>query len=375
MKNNLLNMPWYEYLFALIVTFSICAGLVPLIIHFAKKKKVLDIPNSARKIHKKPTPLLGGLAIYFSFNIVMLLYAFFSRDLYGEGILLKNIIGITIGTSLLALGGFLDDKYNLKPKYQIIFPVLAIVAVIISGIGIDFIQNPFGAGVWHLDQWNIILFWYGGIAYKLTILADLFTFFWLLAMMYTTKLLDGLDGLVSGITTICGIFIFLIALNNGQIVQSDVALLAVILMGAFLGFLVYNFNPAKIFLGESGSTIAGFLLGTLSIVSVSKIGVTLMLLSIPALDVAWTIIRRIKEGKSPFATSDRKHLHHRLLDAGLSVKQAVLFLYSTTILFGILVYYLQDIGLVAAAFGVIAIFFFVLILGFINLKERKHGRA
>jgi len=337
----------------------------------AKKLKVVDVPNSERKIHKKPIPLLGGLAIFFSFNLVVLFYALYTKDLIGGTIFLKNIFGIMIGTLFLAVGGFLDDKYNLRPRYQILFPILAVLIVIISGVGIDSITNPIGEGLWHLDKYVLNLFWYDGLLYKITLLADTFTFFWLLGMMYTTKLLDGLDGLVSGITLIGAVFMFFVALNKGDIVQYDVALMAIILIGVFLGFLVFNFNPASIFLGEGGSTMAGFLLGSISIISGSKVGVTLMLLSIPALDFLWTIIRRIMEGKSPFATSDKKHLHHRLLDAGFTVKRAVLSLYAITVIFGLVAYYLQDLGWSVLGVTLVVFVVFMLILAYLYKRQRE----
>ncbi len=360
-----------DYIWALLLSFFLALVVTGLVQVVAKKLKVVDIPDNKRKIHKLPIPLLGGLAIFFSFNLVVLFYSLYNKALIGDTIFLKNIIGILLGTFVLAVGGFLDDKYNLRAKYQIIFPVLAVLIVIVSGVGIDSITNPLGEGLWHLDKYNFNLFWYEGYLYKITILADFFTFFWLLGMMYTTKLLDGLDGLVSGVTLISAVFMFFVALNKGEIVQYDVALLAIILIGVFLGFLVFNFNPASIFLGEGGSTMAGFLLGSISIISGSKIGVTLMLLSIPALDFLWTIIRRVMEGKSPFSTADRKHLHHRLLDAGFSVKQAVLSLYSITVIFGLTAYFLQDLGWSILGVSLLVFVVFVLILAYLYKRQRE----
>ncbi len=368
-------MSSFDYIFALVISFLTAVIFTPVIIFIAQKFNILDVPNSDRKIHKKPIPLIGGLAIFFSFNFVMLSYAFFTNDLTGDTIFLKNIIGIFLGTLILSIGGVLDDKFNLRPRYQILFPISAVLVVIIFGIGIDSITNPVGEGILRLDSSQFILFWYHGFPYKLTLFADLFTFFWLLAMMYTTKLLDGLDGLVSGITVIGGLFIFLTALNNNELVQYDVALLAIILVGAFFGFLLFNFNPAAIFLGEGGSTMSGFLLGTLSIVSGSKVGITLMLMSIPALDLVWTVIRRLMEKKSPFATADRKHLHHRLLDAGFSVKQAVLFLYSIIIIFGILAYSVQDYGISFLSACALVVIVFMLILAYLYKRKREREKA
>ncbi|MBT4722354.1 undecaprenyl/decaprenyl-phosphate alpha-N-acetylglucosaminyl 1-phosphate transferase [Candidatus Falkowbacteria bacterium] len=362
-----------NYIFILVTTFIISLIATAVVIWFAKKVKALDIPNSKRKLHKKPIPLLGGLAVFFSFNLVLLFYLYFTNDLTGDTIRLRNIIGIMIGTLFLMIGGFLDDKYNLKPRWQILWPIFAVVSVIVGGIGIDWITNPFGEGLFYLNEYSVTLFWYEGFPYQVTFLADLLTFFWIMGMIYTTKLLDGLDGLVSGVAIIGGIFIFLTALNKSEIIQYDVALLAMIMIGAFAGFLVFNFNPAQIFLGEGGSTLAGFLLGSLSIISGSKIGVTLMLLSIPILDFLWTIIRRIMEKRSPFSGADRKHLHHRLLDAGLSVKKAVLTLYAVTVVFGVMVYYLQDFGLSFTGLALFSLIIFMLILAYAykQTKERR----
>lgn len=363
-----------DFIFALAFAFGVSVVLTGLIQFLAKKFKIVDDPNgnhSGRKIHKKPIPLLGGLAIFFSFNIVALFYSLYTGDLIGDTIFLKNIIGICLGTLFLAIGGFLDDKFNLKPKWQIVWPVLAVLSVVTMGVGIDWITNPFGEGIFHLDTYVLKLFWYQGVLYKVTLLADIFTFFWLMGMMYTTKLLDGLDGLVSGITIISAIFIFFVALNKGDIIQYDIALLAMIMMGVFAGFMVFNWNPASIFLGEGGSTMAGFLLGAVSIISGSKVGVTLMLLSIPVLDFLWTIIRRLMEGKSPFSTSDKKHLHHRLLDAGFSVKQAVFFLYFITVVFGVVAYYLQDLGWSFLSISLLVLLIFMLILTYLYKRQRE----
>ncbi|MBT5338701.1 undecaprenyl/decaprenyl-phosphate alpha-N-acetylglucosaminyl 1-phosphate transferase [Candidatus Falkowbacteria bacterium] len=363
----------YDYIFALMLSFFACLILTPVVIWIAKRSKAIDRPDGQRKIHKKPTPLFGGLAIFLSINLVILIYSIITKDLIGDTIILKNLLGIFIGSLFLAVGGILDDKFDLKPKWQIIWPVFAILSVIICGIGIEFISNPIGEGLFELNKYSFNLFWYEGFPYKVTLFADLFTFAWLIAMMYTTKLLDGLDGLVSGIAIIASVFIFLTALNKGDIIQYDVALLAVIIAGVFAGFLVFNFNPANIFLGEGGSTMAGFLLGSLSIISGSKVGITLMLLSIPVLDFIWTLIRRRMENK-PLFSADRKHLHHRLLDAGLSVKQAVYFLYLIAILFGLIAYSFQDKGLSFMAAVVLVVVVFMLILAYVYTKKKRRDR-
>ncbi|MFA5128728.1 MAG: MraY family glycosyltransferase [Patescibacteria group bacterium] len=320
------------YFTSFIVTFLLAVFLTGLVRRLALKWRVVDEPNETRKIHKKPMPLLGGLAIFLSFFGVLVYYIFFSDKVLGTEIFAKNLIGVFLGGALLMIGGFLDDKYKLAPKYQIIWPIAAVIAVIIGGVGISQITNPFG-GLLHLDSWQKIIFWWDGIPYKITILADLFTFIWLMGMMYTTKFLDGLDGLVSGVSTIGAIIIFFVSLM-AEVAQPGTAMLAIIFAGACAGFLVWNFNPAKIFLGEGGSLFTGFILGVLSIIAGGKIATTLLIMGLPILDAAIVILRRLWSRPKSLVLADQKHLHFRLLRAGMTQRQAVLSLYFVTLAFG-----------------------------------------
>ncbi|NCC71676.1 undecaprenyl/decaprenyl-phosphate alpha-N-acetylglucosaminyl 1-phosphate transferase, partial [bacterium] len=163
--------------------------------------------------------------------------------------------------------------------------------------------------------------------------ADIFTFFWVLGMSYTTKLLDGIDGLVSGITGIGFLILGFLSLNS-IVHQPDTAFVCFILAGCFLGFLIFNFPPAKIFLGESGSIISGFLLGTIAIVAGGKVATTLLIFAIPVFDTFYVIISRIYNKKSPFS-GDRRHLHYRLENLGFSNKQILLFMYLFTLIIGL----------------------------------------
>lgn len=329
-----LNISTYTVPFLL--AFALAIILTLIIRKLALRRQIVDNPDISpeRKIQKAPVPLLGGLAIFLSFTLVMLGYTLFSERVLGGYMLPKYLIGMTIGGLILMVGGFLDDKHGLKPNKQIIWPILACLVVIASGIGITYITNPLG-GTIYLDTIKIKIFELGGLPYYFTLFADLFALIWLLGMMYTTKLLDGLDGLVSGMTTIGAIVIFFLSLNK-EVAQPETALLAIILAGASLGFLMFNFHPAKIFLGEGGSLWTGFMLGVLSVISGAKIATTLLIMGIAILDVIWVVIRRLFfEKKSPFGTADRKHLHFRLLDVGLSHRQAVLFLWFLSLCFGL----------------------------------------
>jgi len=342
-------------------------ALVFFIRKLALRFKIVDQPTGGRKIHKKPIPLLGGLAIFLGFFIVLGFLYFLNPDLIvGKNIFFKNLFGLFFGGLILMIGGFLDDKFDLKPKFQIVFPILAVIVVIASGIGIEKINNPFG-GYIDFTHYEWILFWHEGVAYKFTLLADIFTFIWLMGMMYTTKFLDGLDGLASGITMIGALIIAGLSLSATWF-QPETAVLALILAGACLGFLIFNWHPAKIFLGEGGSLFCGFMLGSLAIISGSKIATTLLVVGIPAFDVLWVILRRIFwEKGSPFK-GDAKHLHFRLLNIGFSHQGAVLFLYFLAIAFGAGALFMQTTSKIIAFF-ILAVL--MIILAAIAARQSK----
>lgn len=315
------------------IAFGVAAGLTPLVGRWALRRHIVDNANLApeRKIHPLPIPLGGGLAIFLAFTLVSWAIALLTPDLFGGFFLPKYLVGITVAGGILIVGGYLDDRFHFTARRQIFFPILAALVTIAVGIGVTYITNPFGGTV-DLSHPTWQIFSLNGRSYRLMLFADLFAFAWLLATTYTTKILDGLDGLVAGVTTIGGIIITVLSLTK-EVTQPETALLAVILAGAAAGFLIWNWHPAKIFLGEGGSTYTGFMLGTLAIIAGGKIATALLILGIPALDVGWAIIRRLT-GKRKATQADRGHLHFRLLDAGLTVRQAVLLLYTVTAVFG-----------------------------------------
>lgn len=356
-----------KFFFPFILSFILSVVLTFLVRKIALKFNIVDDPKTRpeRKIHSKPIPLLGGLAIFLSFNITVLLA---QHSLFGGYLLPKYLLGIFLSGLIIMLGGLIDDKYNLSPKWQFIFPITAVLITIASGIGIEYITNPLG-GIFYLQQINITLFSLDSLPYKITLLADLFTFIWLIGMSYTTKILDGLDGLVSGITVIASLIIFCLSLSQ-NVAQPETAILAIILAGASLGFLIFNFHPAKIYLGEGGSLFAGFMLGVLSIISGGKIATALLIMGIPILDLAWVIIRRLfRDKKSPFKSADKKHLHFRLLDIGFSHRLAVLFLYFLITIFGVSSLFLAGPQKLLAL-GILIIFM-VILGGFIVYKYKK----
>ncbi|MBD3247964.1 hypothetical protein GF382_01580, partial [Candidatus Falkowbacteria bacterium] len=244
-----------NYQFIFVISALLAFFLTKTIKKIAIRFQIIDKPDMIRKIHKKSTPLLGGVAIFVSFFAVLLLIG---EKLISGDLELRHWLGVFIGASFLMIGGFLDDKYDLKPGRQLIWPILAAISVIIGGVEVEKITNPFG-GYIYFDQY---------------LLSPLLIILWLLAMMYTTKLLDGVDGLVSGIGSIGGLVIFLFTATT-QYFQPDIALASLAFSGACLGFLILNWNPAKIFLGEGGSLLVGFILGVLAIISGGKIAIAL----------------------------------------------------------------------------------------------------
>lgn len=357
------------FLFAFLITFILSVSLVPLVKRFAIRNDILDRPTSERKIHTRPIPLLGGLAIFISFSIVTIGYALFSEHLVIGYLKPIQLIGIIGAGLILMVGGYYDDKLNLKPKLSIIAPLLATTFVVACGLSIKGVSNPFAGGTIHFDQlaseFNSQI-----IFYLMQLLTIVISFVWMMGMMYTTKYMDGLDGLVSGVGLIAAIIIFVVA-QNPTLQQDYVALLAIIFAGSVAGFLIYNFNPASIFLGEGGSLFIGLVIASLAIISGTKIATALLVMGVPIFDVAWVIARRFFTGKS-ITSADKNHLHHRLLNVGFSHRNAVLFIYMLTFLFGVTAIFLQTIYKLYVLGGLVV---FMILFGIILVTIYKKQTA
>ncbi len=327
------------YILIGLITFLISVACTTLVRTLATKLSITDKPGDKRKIHTKPIPLWGGLAIYTAMWGSVFLYTILAPahfpDIIGRHVEHSDLLFAALGGLLILVGGMLDDVYNLKPWQQIIWPIAAACIIVSAGIGIEHVSNPLG-GTIELGGWSSVV-----------------TFMWLMVVMYTTKFLDGLDGLVSGMTVINAVIIAVLSLFF--FINIPTAILAVIIASAYAGFLVFNFNPASIFLGESGSLLAGYFLGILAIISGAKLATTMLILGIPILDAVWVISRRMFiERRSPFQ-ADRKHIHFRLLDAGLSQRQAVLVLYIFASIFGVAALFLQSTQKLIGVFVLIGV--------------------
>jgi len=343
------------YFLIFLASLILAAVLTFLVKRAALKFDIVDRPDitsgASRKIHTTATPLLGGVAIFIAYFIFLFIFSprFLSGNLHWS-----HLIAFFLGALIIIIGGALDDKYNLRPSRQIIFPLLAVLVLILGGVEIEKITNPFG-GYFYLKS--------------LVVVGPMLIAAWLLGMMYTTKLLDGVDGLVSGIAAIGGLVIFLFTLTT-RYYQPDIAFAAITLTGTVMGFLIFNWHPAKIFLGEGGSLLLGYILGVLAIISGGKIAIALLIMGIPILDVIWTILRRFFQGKNPFRFADKKHLHHRLLALGLGQKKTVLIFYSLSLVFGLSGLFLQSRGKFFALVGLLAIMFMI-VVGFWLLDRRN----
>lgn len=326
----------------------ISAGLTPLIAKIALRLGVVDDPaiQPARRLHTMPVPLLGGVAIWVTIVAGIVAYGFVGNSLNAGYIARRQLVGLLAGSTLLMIGGYLDDRYRLTPKRSIVFPILAVLVVIMSGVGVNFITNPLG-GVWRIDGWKISLNVFSILPITFSVGSVCLTFAWLMGMMYTTKLLDGLDGLVSGITVIGAFTLAALSLTSA-VHQPDTALLAALTAGAWLGFLVHNLAPARIFLGEGGALLAGYMIGTMAIIAGGKIATALLVIGVPALDVGWVIARRVLWERRSFALPDRKHLHFRLLDVGLTIRQTVAVFWLSSAIFGLAAILLQSRGKLVA---------------------------
>ncbi len=336
----------YLYFFAgtFIASWLITLLIKKIAVHYG----ILDYPGEERKIHSVATPLLGGAAIFISFCIALIVG---NTYILSGSLQWHHWIGVLMGSLILMIGGALDDIKRLKPGTQLIFPVLAALAVVGGGVGIEKITDPSG-----------------GFLYLSSLTAP-FTIVWLIGMSYTTKLLDGIDGLVSSIGLVGSLVIFLFTLTT-RWYQPDIAFAALMLAAACCGFLVLNWHPAKIFLGDGGSLFIGFMLGVLSIISGGKIAIALLIMGVPILDVAWTILRRLLKGKNPFKSADRQHLHFRLLDAGLGQRATVLVFCLTSAIFGLSGLFLQSKGKVYSLVALTIVMLAIITL-FAFLDNRK----
>lgn len=332
------------------IAFGLAFFLTPVVIKIFTKHKWLDDPEQnkhAKVTHFKAVPRGGGLVI---FGAVLL-----------SAILLlpvdKHLIAILLGATVLTIVGTLDDIFDLNPKVRLFTGLLAGLIVVLGGIGIAYVTNPFGPGVIHLDQPRLVFEFFG--THSIWIVSDLLALFFILWNMNIVNWSKGVDGQMPGFVSIAIAFVGIIALRfAADPAQLQTAHLAFIVSGAFAGFLIWNFYPQRIMSGYGAGSLAGYFLAVLAILSGAKFATTVMVLAIPTADAVFTIVRRILAGKSPL-WGDRGHLHHKLLDElGWGRKRIAFFYWITSFSLGVLSLVLDTRGkilaIVVASGGVFA---------------------
>ena len=331
---------WGNIAIAFLIAFIISMMLTPYTIRVAEKIGAVDIPKDKRRMHTREMPKFGGPAVIIGF-LVSVFYLLIvmslenSIDLFTEEQYGQKLIGLFLGILVITIVGIIDDTKTLKPLTKLAGQVIAAIVVILFGIKIEHVTIPFLYQIGLSDAFSVIL-----------------TIIWIVGITNAINLIDGLDGLSSGITLIACISLLIIFCLNGSPLIAIILITA--LIGALVGFLPFNFAPAKTFIGDTGSNFLGFMLAVISILGIAKtytlavIVLPVIVLGLPIFDVVWAIIRRIIKGKSLKAVfkADKGHLHHKLVAKGFSQKQAVLILYVISAAFGMFAVVLFDSGII-----------------------------
>ncbi len=292
-------------IFPFIIAYVLTFIATPFVKNLAFKVGAIDVPKDNRRMHKKPTARLGGLAIFFGFLISALWFV----DIE------KEFLGMLLGAFVIVVLGIFDDIYTLGAKFKFLVQCLSALFPVIAGVRIEFIKVPS-----FISEYGYVAL--GWLSIPLTII-------WIVGVTNAVNLLDGLDGLACGVSSISALTLLSIALIVGE---PEVAFVTSALAGACFGFLPYNFNPAKLFMGDTGALFLGFALATISVQGLFKgyavisIASPLLILGLPLFDTFSAILRRLKNHQ-PIMSPDRGHLHHRLIDCGFSQKQAVIIIY------------------------------------------------
>ncbi len=346
--------------FMIFITFVISLIVTPLVIKFAVKHGLVDIPKDERRVHAKPMPRIGGLSIIISVFIGLMIYFIMTLNatpisnlsLKGS----KEFLGYLIGAFFIALMGIIDDAINLRARYKFIFQMLAGISVFVCGIRIQVVEIPF------FDMVN------------LDILSFPVTMFWVIGLTCAVNLIDGLDGLAAGISAIASVALLTVFLATSASLEAII--ITAVLVGSLIGFIPYNFNPAKTFMGDTGSNFLGFTLSVVSILGFAKgytfiaIFVPILALGVPIFDTVFAMVRRFLAGV-PLLTPDGAHIHHRLLKHGLNQKQAVYLLYIITSILCIISVTLVSRNLYKVLLLVIATILFI-ILAIINTIRMRN---
>ncbi len=340
---------------ALVVAFLVALIATPVVKSLAFKMGAVDVPKDNRRMHDHPIPRMGGLAIFLGFMLSVLLFLELTPQLRG----------MLLGATIIVVLGIFDDIYSLNAMFKFLVQIAAALVAVLSGNVIETMSNP--------NVFSDSLYWnLGWLSIPVTVL-------WIVAITNAVNLIDGLDGLACGVSTISSMTLLVIAM---VVSEGDVAILMAALSGGCIGFLPYNTNPAKIFMGDTGSTFLGYILAVVSVQGLFKFytiisfAVPFLMLGLPIFDTCFAFIRRIAHGQSPMH-ADRSHVHHRLIDMGFNQKQAVAVLYIISAILGLSAVVLTTSGPVKAMLLLMALCFAGAIAGRIfmsNNRKEKESR-
>ncbi|MBS5651394.1 MAG: undecaprenyl/decaprenyl-phosphate alpha-N-acetylglucosaminyl 1-phosphate transferase [Clostridiales bacterium] len=343
-------------LLPLVVALVISFLSTPIVKSFAYKLGAIDVPKDERRMHKVPIPRMGGLAIFLGFIISVLLFVEVDDQMKG----------ILLGSVIIVVMGIIDDITPLRASLKFVIQILAALIPVYYGVQITCISNPnlFSDN----PYWN-----FGWLSIPITVI-------WIVGLTNAVNLIDGLDGLAIGVSSISALTMLAIAI---LVAEPQVAVIMAALVGACIGFMPYNMNPAKIFMGDTGSTFLGYILACITIQGLFKFYavisfvVPFLILGLPIFDTMFAIIRRISHGQNPMAP-DRSHVHHRLIDMGLNQKQAVAVLYVISAILGLSAVVLATSGEIKAILCLMALIIVCLIavrvifLPHMSDEEKKH---
>ncbi len=339
---------WVLYIAAFASAFAITLVTTPLAKKISIKAGAIDYPKD-RGMHKKPMPRMGGIAIVLGFMATVVTLSFFVT-----GIEAKQFIGLCAGATIIVVLGIFDDIYNLRARLKFSIQIIAALVVIFSGIRINVVMWPFTAA---LQKFSIPI-----------------TLVWIVGVTNAVNLIDGLDGLAAGVSSIAALSLMILCILTGS---EAAVMLTAALAGSCLGFLPRNFNPAEIFMGDTGATFLGFVLAVTSILGVFKgyailaVIVSMLCLGLPVFDTLFAMGRRLVKHK-PIMQADRGHLHHRLIDRGLSQRQAVLILYGISIMCGMLAILISIKDIRTIAVVVLTICILSLVIYHFNKRQGKN---
>lgn len=358
---------WGDIAIAFLLAFITAFVITPYTMRLAKKVGAIDIPNE-RRVNKKPMPRLGGVAVILGFLVscsYLIITMFIEKtvNINNDKQYIIQLLGFFFGIVILSIVCFIDDAKGVHPLVKLTAQIVAAIIVVMCGVKIDIINIPFAENRILINE----------------VLTYIITVGWIIGITNAINLIDGLDGLSSGISLISCLSLLIIFALNGATIWPIILITA--LAGGIVGFLPYNFNPAKTFIGDTGSNFLGFSLSIISILGVAKTYIAiviiapLIVLGFPIFDTLFAIIRRLVKGKSIKAilAPDKGHLHHRIMQKGYTQKQAVLILYGISATLGMFAIILLDSGIWKAISFVIMIIA-IMAIGyndFINTKNKE----